>query len=148
MADSPKLIAIEGGDGKVAEPDWAQLINDELDIAATHEHWLTIAREMQEAGTLAMANAHQVKRLVIAYVMYDRAVRVICEEGPVIKAKKTRVPQYNPQWTILKDSHALASQLESELGLTPRRRGSVTKTQRQKRATKASDAYLRPVASG
>lgn len=140
------FATIEGGDGHLPEPDWSKLFDDELDQAAATEQWGITVREMRDAGTLATVNSHQIKRLVIAYVNHDVAARRIAEQGAVIKAKRTSVPSYNPWWTILQQASSQATQLEAELGLSPRRRNAAGKVQRKKTAARAADNYLKPVA--
>ena len=44
---SKDLAAIEGGDGRIQEPDWSGIFNDELDIEVAHEHWLTVAANLR-----------------------------------------------------------------------------------------------------
>jgi hypothetical protein len=51
---------------------------------------------MREAGTLAVANGHAIRRLVEFGLQYDRSVARVAEQGTVIKAKRTGVPQINP----------------------------------------------------
>ena len=139
------LATIEGGAGEPAEPDWNTLFDDELDQAFASESWSGLIREMREAGTLVAANGHQIKRLVLHYVFYDLACRHCIEQQPVVKAKKTAVPQYNAWWTILTNADVRATALEAELGISPRRRAGASKVQRQKRVARPADAYLKPV---
>jgi P27 family predicted phage terminase small subunit len=137
-----------GGDAPEAipEPDWTLLYSDELDIAAASGHWRTILAEMREAQTVSAANGHAVKRLVIAYVQHDQAARMIAEQSPVIKAKRSKSATWNPWWTVLKDAAGMASAAEAELGLAPRRRTGVGKVQRTRKVARAADAYLKPIA--
>jgi hypothetical protein len=53
------ISAIDGGHSLPPEPDWASVYSDEFDIAAAHERWGTVARELQSANTLAVANGMQ-----------------------------------------------------------------------------------------
>lgn len=139
------LTPIDGGDGHVPEPDWAALFDDELDRATASDLWGLLVRELRDAGTLASANGHTVKRLVLAYVNHDIAARRIAEQGAIIKAKRTAMPAYNPWWTILQQASTQATQLEAELCITPRRRAAAGKVQRKKTAARPADAYLKPV---
>lgn len=143
MSD-PQIVA--GGDGLPPEPDWSSLYEDDLDIALAKEVWGHVIREMRGRETLTIANAHGIKRYVMACVMHDSAARHVIEKGPVIKAKRSSVPQYNPWWSILKDADARASAHEAELAISPRRRGSASKVQRLGKRPTAADAYLKPVA--
>ena len=137
---------VDGGNGSFPEPDWSLIFSDELDIEAAREHWRAITIELRENDKLAPVNAHQIKRLVISYVMFDLATRRLIEESPVIKAKRTKLAQYNPWFTVWKDANAIASTHEAELTLNPRRRINGGKVQRKVKRVTAADAYLRPVA--
>lgn|SRR3990167_3109497 len=139
---------IEGGEGRLQEPDWSVLFVDELDVAIAREQWTTIVRELRDNEKLATANAHQVRRLVIDYVFHEIAVRHVAEEGAVFPRKGRKQPAYNPWWTVLKDANAMASAAEAELTITPRRRNNGGKVQRKAKRLTASDEFLRPIAGG
>ena len=137
---------VTGGDGLPPEPDWSTIYDDDLDVSLSHEIWGQVIREMRGRDTLAVANSHQIKRYVMACVMHDSAARMVVEQGPVIKAKRTHLAQYNPWWSVMKDADARAIAHEAELGISPRRRAAATKAQRSSKKTTAADAYLKPVA--
>ena len=137
---------IDGGDGSPAEPNWALTYTDELDQMDAHEHWRLVTTAMRDVGTLAAENGHAIKRLVLFYVEFDRSARQVSEQGKVIRAKKTAVPQMNLEWVGMKQASAEASSLEAELGLNPRRRNAAGKVQKKARSARPSDAYLKPVA--
>ena len=138
--------ALLGGEGAPPEPDWHSLYADEMDIASAREEWGIVLREMQESGALTVANGNAIGRLVQFRIVFSRASRNVAEAGAVMKAKRTRVPQYNPHWIVMKQSDEAIRVLEAELGISPTRRGKVTKVQRAKKTTRAADAYLKPVA--
>lgn len=142
-AVAASITAIDGGAGDPPEPDWAMIFDDELDRAAAHEFWGFTVREMRTSGTLTAANGHQIKRLVVSYVMHDLAARRIAEQQPIVAAKRTKVPTYNPWWTILKDARKMAIADEAELALSPRRRKAGGKVSREKPRARPSDAYLK-----
>lgn len=139
------MNAIEGGNGLPPEPDWGLIYTDDLLVEAAHKHWGEVMRELRDTEKLAAVNAHQVKRLVMAYVAHDEAAAKVAEQGAVVLAKRTRVPSYNPWWTILRQSDSAASALEAELTLSPRRRTSGGKVVKRGRAATASSNYLKPV---
>lgn len=139
------FAAIDGNDGCPSEPDWSSIYTDELDIAEAHEQWGVVSRELAEVGTLAVANGHSIKRLVEFRVQYERASREVAEHGPILKAKRTRVPQYNPHWVVMRQADEAIRATEAELGIAPTRRGKVTKVQRGKKTTRAADTYLKSV---
>jgi phage terminase small subunit len=86
-----------------------------------------------------------IERLVMYRVQFARAAREVAEHGTVMKAKRTRVPQVNPYWAIMRQAGEEIRVLEVELGLPPVRRGKASKVQRAKKAQRAADAYLKPV---
>ncbi|MEH3121105.1 MAG: hypothetical protein PGN16_03850 [Sphingomonas phyllosphaerae] len=93
MAD---VVEIAGGDGIPPEPNWRTIFGRAPDREAASAYWKSIISEMRGAEKLAVANAHTIKRLVVAYVTYDISAREVLKMGPVIKAKKTGVPTLLP----------------------------------------------------
>lgn len=136
---------VTGGNGELPEPDWASLFSDDLDLRLAREQWGIITRELRDTEKLATANAHQIKRLVISYVLFEVAARRVSEQGAVMKAKRSKAPQYNPWFTVMKDANAMAAAAEAELTVTPRRRNNGGKVQRKEKKVSPSDKYLRPV---
>src|SRR5215213_5447663 len=96
-------------------------------------------------GTLTVANGHAIRRLVEFRVQYERAGRIVARQGTVVPAKRTRVPQINPYWVIMRQADEVLKVLEAELGIAPVRRGRATKVKREKKIERASDRYLKPV---
>lgn len=141
------LDQIEGGDGTPPEPNWRAIFGRAPDRANAAEYWRSVIVELRSAGTLAAANAHSIKRLVVAYVTYDISAREVLKSGPVIKAKKTGVPTYNPWWTTMSNAATQAQAIEKELCISPRERESAGKVQKPKRQQSAAASYLKPVAS-
>lgn len=137
------ISSIGGGEGVPPEPDWRSLYSDDGDIAFAHEQWGLVMRELRDAGTLVVANGHAIRRLVEFRVQYERMARHVAENGPVIKAKRTKVPQYNPHWIVMRQADEHIRVAEAELGIAPTRRGKATKVQRGRKAPRASDAYVK-----
>lgn len=139
-----ELIEIEGGEGKPPEPSWRSIFGRAADRTAASEYWRTLISEMDSADKLAVANAHSIKRLVVAYVTYDISAREVLRSGPVMKAKKTKVPTYNPWWTTMSNAASQAQALEKELCIAPRERnaGGIVKKKTARRT--GADAYLKP----
>ena len=119
-----EVIAIEGGDGVPPEPNWRLTFGRAADREAAGQYWQTIISEMRAAEKLTVVNAHSIKRLVVAYVTYDISAREVLKGGPVIKAKKTGVPSYNPWWTTMSNAAQLAASIEKELCISPRDRNN------------------------
>tara|TARA_R110002072_G_scaffold38314_4_gene110902 strand:+ start:9145 stop:9579 length:435 start_codon:yes stop_codon:yes gene_type:complete len=140
----PELIEINGGDGVPPEPNWKTIFGRAPDRASASEYWRNIISEMNGADKLAVANAHSIKRLVVAYVTYDISAREVLRSGPVMKAKKTGVPTYNPWWTTMSNAASQAQALEKELCIAPRERNSGGKIERKARRKSGADAYLKP----
>lgn len=139
-----KLIEIDGGDGVPPEPDWKSVFGRAADRTAAKDYWRNLINEMRRAEKLAVANAHSIKRLVIAYVTYDLSAREVLRLGPVIKAAKTGVPTYNPWWTTMSNAASQAAALEKELCVSPRDRNAGGKIEKKSRRTTGADAYLKP----
>lgn len=141
------LGVIEGGDGLPPEPDWSAIFSDELDVEAARGKWGVVTREMQAAGTLAVANGDAIRRLVEFWVEYQRSARHVAEHGAILppKSRKTKVGQWNPHWSVMRQADQSIGFLEAELGLSPTRRGKAVKVQRGKKASRASDEFIKPV---
>ena len=139
-----KLIEIDGGDGVPPEPEWKTVFGRVADRTAAAEYWRNLISEMRRAEKLAVANAHSIKRLVVAYVTYDLSAREVLRLGPVIKAAKTGVPTYNPWWTTMSNAASQAAALEKELCVSPRDRNAGGKIEKKSRRTTGADAYLKP----
>lgn len=142
------VVGIDGTGEIVPEPDWASLFNDDLEIAAAHEHWRVITTELKERSLLSPGNGHSLQRLICSYICYDRAAREVAEHGAVLKPKRGNpkaIARLSPYFTAMREAGSDAATLEAELGLSPRRRGSVTKVERAKKAARPADAYLKSV---
>ena len=140
MAD---VIAIDGGDGTPPEPNWRTIFGRAGDREAAAAYWREILSEVRSAEKLTVANGHSIKRLVVAYVTYDISAREVLKSGPVIKAKKTGVPTYNPWWTTMSNADSQAKALEKELCISPRDRGNGAKVIKKSARTTGSARYLR-----
>ena len=140
MAD---IVAIDGGDGIPPEPNWRSIFGRAADRKSAAAYWREIVSEMRSAEKLAVANSHSIKRLVVAYVTFDMSAREVLKSGPVIKAKKTGVPTYNPWWTTMSNASSQAQALEKELCVSPRERGSGAKVVKKAARTTGSARYLR-----
>src|SRR5690606_10495554 len=139
------MNVIEGTGSIVPEPDWQSLFNDELEIAAAAEHWRIITTELKDRQLLAAANGHSIQRLVCAYLMFDRMYRQVAEAGVVMKPKRGNpkaIARISPYFTAMREAGSDADRIEAELGISPRRRSSVTKVERKQRRERASDGYL------
>lgn len=135
----PDLKAVDGGG--VPEPDWSEIFNDELDQEVAREQFRLVVNELTVTQKLAAVNAHQVKRLAIAYVHYEVALRHVEDEGAVkLSAKGNQV--YNLWWTVMLQAQSAAAELEAELTISPRRRTNGGKAQRPAAKASGAQAYL------
>lgn len=142
------MDVVENTGSIVPEPDWESLFSDVLEVAAAVEHWRVVTTELKGRQLLAPGNAHALQRLVVAYVMYDRAVREVAEHGAVTKPKRgnTRaIARTSPHFTVMREAASDAAVLEAEFGLSPRRRAAAGKVQSAKKAPRAADGYLKSV---
>ena len=81
---SPKRVTIGG----IAEPDWADLLNEPGERSLASYRWRRVAGEMDQLQILSLANDHALQRLVIAYLNYDRSSRAVAVDGLVIEPAK------------------------------------------------------------
>lgn len=137
------LIPIDGGEGVPPEPNWRTIFGRAADRESASGYWREILGEMRAAEKLAVANAHSIKRLVVAYVTFDISAREVLKSGPVMKARKTRVPTYNPWWTTMSNAASQAQALEKELCISPRERGAGAKVAKPTRRKTGADTYLK-----
>ncbi len=140
------MNVIEGGGAP--EPDWSVIFDDVLDVSAAAEHWRRVLSELKSRELLAEVNGHAVQRLIMAYVVFDRAAREVASGGAVTKPRRGNskaIARVSPHFTVMREAGNDAAQIEAELGLAPRRRASATKADNAKKAPRAADRFLRPV---
>lgn len=138
------MNVIEGTGAIVVEPDWSKLFDDEIEVSAAREHWRIVTTELRDRQLLAAANGHSIQRLVCAYLMFDRMYREVAESGVVTKPRRGNnkaIARISPYFTAMREAGSDAANLEAELGISPRRRGSVTKVDRKQAKARAADAY-------
>jgi P27 family predicted phage terminase small subunit len=145
------LTAIEGTGAIVPEPDWTLLLTDELERAAASEHWRRVTTELKDRELLAPANAHAIQRLVLAYLIYDRAAREVAENGAVMKPKRGNpkaIARLSPYFTAMREAGSDADRQEQELGIAPRRRSGAGKVAKKTVRRTGADAYLKSRGGG
>lgn len=141
------MKAVHDTGSVVSEPSWPMLLTDELEIAAAAEHWRIVTTEMRSRSTLSPVNRHAIQRLVLSYIVSDRAAREVLENGAVTKPRRGNskaIARLSPHFIAMREAASDAATLEAELGLAPRRR-SVGKVEGAKKASRAADAYLKSV---
>jgi len=143
------MNAIDGTGIIVEEPDWSRFLKTAAEKADAAEHWRRLTTEMRDREILSPANAHALLRLVITYVVHDRAAADAGKLGGVAKPKRGNpksIARVSPHFTVMKESAAAAASIEAELGLAPRRRNGVAKVQRRVAKRTGADRFLKPVA--
>jgi P27 family predicted phage terminase small subunit len=144
------MEAVNGTGLIVPEPDWALLLDDPMEIEAARDHWRRVTTEMRERETLSPTNAHAIRRLVMAYLVFDQCARAVLEQGAVLKPKRGNpksIARLSPHFTAMREAGNDADRQEQELGLSPRRRGGVAKVEKQKAPRRTgADRFLKPVA--
>lgn len=140
---------IEGGAGVPPEPDWATVFPGRSKSVAedrerASEYWQCAIEELRRTEKLAITNGHAIYRLVMAYVLWDRAAAQVMRKGAIIPAPKTKSPMHNPWATAMAHAGKMACVIETELTLTPRHRDAGGKVPRP-RGTTAANVYLRRV---
>lgn len=138
-----QVVELHGGEGVPPEPAWRSIFGRAADRESASEYWRSIISELRSAEKLAVANAHSIKRLVVAYVTFDISAREVLKTGPVMKAKKTGVPTYNPWWTTMSNASSQAQALEKDLCITPRERANGGKVEKKARRATGADRYLK-----
>lgn len=139
-----EVIELPGGEGVPPEPNWRTIFGRAADREAASGYWKSIVSEVRSADKLAVANSHSIVRLVVAYVTFDLSAKEVLKLGPVIKAKRTGVPTFNPWWTTMSNAASQAQALEKELCISPRERAAGGKIEKKVRRRTGADAYLKP----
>jgi hypothetical protein len=95
----------------LVEPSWNEVLASADERQAATSYWSGITSAMRGNGRLKPENAHAVLRLVTAYLIFDRVSAVNMRRGQVdVQA-----------WDVQARASQLASQIEGDLGLSPRR---------------------------
>ena len=141
------MNVIEGTGEIVVEPDWSRYLKLAAEKAQAAEHWRAVTAEMRSRNILAPGNAHAIVRLVMTYIVHDRAAAEAGRTGAVLKPKRGNpkaIARVSPHYTVMKEAAAAAATMEAELGLSPRRRNSATAMERKVQRRTGADAYLKP----
>jgi hypothetical protein len=112
-------------------------------LALATEQCGLVLRELRDANTLMVANGHAIRRLVEFRIQYECAARQVAEKGTILKTKRSRVPQYNSHWIVMRQADDSIRVADIELGIFPLRRGKAGKVQRAKKAPRAADNFLK-----
>jgi P27 family predicted phage terminase small subunit len=133
-------------------PEWLLWLDDDSEILAARERWRVIVTTQADLGLLDPTNAPLITRLVLAQILCDRAMREVAQNGAVISPKKSSsrsIARVSPHFQAMTKLNKEILELESHLGLTPRTRGKVRKTElRKTRRTTPADEFLRVIPGG
>src|SRR5699024_1520573 len=114
------MDVINGTGEIVPEPDCESLFSDVLEVEQAKEHWRRITTELIERALMSPGNAHARQRLVVAYVIYDRSLRIVAEQGAVTKPKRGNpkaIARTSPHFSVMREMASDAATLEAEFGL-------------------------------
>lgn len=141
------MNVIEGTGEIVSEPDWSKYLKTASEKACAREHWRAVTTEMRSRNILSPGNAHALIRLIMTYIVHDRAAIEAGKTGAVLKPKRGNpksIARVSPHYTVMKEAAAAAAGMEAELGLSPRRRGSAAVVEKKVQRRTGADQYLRP----
>jgi hypothetical protein len=95
----------------LTEPSWREVLASPDEQQSAGAYWREIVAASGASGT--PARSHTVLRLVPAYVVFDRASAAVMRAGSPVDPHA---------WAVQLAASQLASQIEGDLGLFPRRR--------------------------
>jgi hypothetical protein len=85
-------------------PNLGLILDDQVEVDEAMQAWRRIVSSMWASETLTAVNAPLIQQLVIIYALYERAVRVVCADGAILKPKKgsTRaIARISPHFTAM-----------------------------------------------
>lgn len=136
------------GTGEIVEtPDFRLLFDLRAERKAAREYWRIVTSEMRGRDILAPANGHAILRYVIGLIIFDRAAREVLRLGAVTRANPDNmrsIARIRPDFRVMREASADLAALETELGLSPRRRAAVTRVQRRRSSMAGADSFLAP----
>ena len=154
---SASVHVIDGGEGAPREPNWSlvyrakhcrTVAEKEREEARAlenqrlaREHWQEIVSGLRDAGALAVANGHTIKRLVQFRIAYDASAADVGSLGTVIPGTKRREPRVNPHFRLMRQNDETIRQLEAELGVAPVRRGRLCKVTRKATSARPAEQW-------
>ncbi|UUL82228.1 P27 family phage terminase small subunit [Sphingomonas qomolangmaensis] len=147
------VVTLDPQPADLPEPDWQIEFPGQSKLAlatrtTASRYWGTVVRELRGANKLAVANAHAIKRLVLAWMIYDRAALEVARSGPIVPAPKTKTPMHNPWFTAMTQAGKTAASIEAELTITPRSRDAGGELPAPPRRATPADRFLRPMDGG
>jgi phage terminase small subunit len=98
---------------ELPEPAWSEVLSNADEHRAAAGYWRSVATALQARGNIDPVNCHAILRLVVAYIVCDRASADVMRSGAPVDVQA---------WNVQLAASQLAGQIESDLGLSPRRR--------------------------
>jgi hypothetical protein len=94
------------------EPSWDEVLTSPDERQSAAGYWRDATAAMRANRTLDPIHSHAVLRLVVAYIVCDRASAAVLRSGAPVDVQA---------WTVQQAASQLAGQIESDLGLSTRR---------------------------
>ena len=141
------VVVLDPLNGAPPEPDWfvelpGRSKSVQADRVKASAYWGTVVRELQSANKLAAANAHSIKRLVHAWIIWDRAAFQVARYGAIVPAPKTKTPMHNPWHAAMLQAGKMASMIETELSINPANRSKGGTVPKPPRPASPADQFL------
>jgi hypothetical protein len=93
----------------LVEPSWDEVLSNADERQAAAGYWQGVTAAMGDKRAIRPASAHAILRLVVAYVVFDRASAAVMRSGAVDERA----------WGVQVAASQLAAQIERDLGLSP-----------------------------
>ena len=131
-----------------SEPKWNKVFRDTADRRKARQHWRDVCAEMEAAGILSAENGHAIERLAVLRIEYRKAQTKVDEQGAIIETEG-QAPKRNPWFLVLRQISGDITRIETELCISPARRGRAKQvTNGKPHGTGApADGYLAGVPS-
>jgi hypothetical protein len=97
---------------ELVEPSWDEVLVSPDERQSATGYWREVIAALRANGTLEPVRNHAVLRLVVAYIVCDRASAAVMRSGAPVDVQA---------WSVHLAASQLAGQIEGDLGLSPRR---------------------------
>lgn len=94
------------------EPSWDEVLSSADERQAAASYWRGVTTALQARGNINPVNCHAILRLVVAYIVCDRASAAVMRSGTPVDVQA---------WNVHLAASQLAGQIEGDLGLSLRR---------------------------
>jgi hypothetical protein len=97
---------------ELPDPSWDEVLSSSDERQSAAGYWREATAAMRASRTLDPVHSHAVLRLVVAYIVCDRASAAVMRGGSPVDVQA---------WNVQREAAQLAGQIEGDLGLSPRR---------------------------